>query len=284
MGTWGPGLYANDLARDLKSTIASVIRLPLEHSELVSLLKDSFPGQSSQEDDEEYTSFWLVVADQFHKLGVSDPDVFERAIGIVDSGMDLNCPERKELSALDRRKREKVLAELRERLTKPPPNKARKTLRKPQPLLMNAGDLVIFPVFAHNNCVNPYSSRWTQQQECWGAACIVRSGHVFQYLAYYYPVVLASRFDLSQKPSPAELLASGKWELRRPGTCSKVHFGRMQLEIIDHLTLDQKQLVSHFPEMRDGRYQVINDISISNSFSGSMGVDATLDRLEDIVE
>ncbi len=30
MGTWGPGLYSNDIAKDLKSTIAAVARLPLD--------------------------------------------------------------------------------------------------------------------------------------------------------------------------------------------------------------------------------------------------------------
>jgi len=119
MGTWGPGLYANDLAKDLKATIASVVKLPMDATRLVSLLEDSFPGQSSQKGDDEYTTFWLVVADQFHKLGVSDRDVFERAIDIVDTGMDLACLERREMSASDRRKREKALAELRDRLMTP---------------------------------------------------------------------------------------------------------------------------------------------------------------------
>lgn len=284
MGTWGPGLYANDLAKDLKSTIASVMKLPLEPRDLVSVLKESFPAQSHRAGDEEYTSFWLVVADQFHKHGVSDPDLFERAIGIVDSGMDLECPERQEMSASDRRKREIVLAELRERLTNPPPHKTRKTLSKPQPLLMNTGDLVVFPRFIHGSCVNPYSARWSHQQEAWGAACIVRCGHVFQYLAFYYPVVLTSRFDLSHKPSTSDLLTSGKWELRRPGTCSKLHFGRLQLEIIDRLTLDQKRVAAHFPQMRDGRYQAVNDISISNSLGAASGIDPTILCLKDIVE
>lgn len=106
MGTWGPGLYANDLAKDLKSTIASVMRLPHEPADLVRLLEESFPVQSSQRSDEDYTSFWLVVADDFHKRGVNEPSLFQRAIEIVDSGMDLNCPERQEMSASDQRIRQ----------------------------------------------------------------------------------------------------------------------------------------------------------------------------------
>ena len=304
MGTWGPGLYANDLAKDLKSTIASVMKLPLEPTDLVSLLEESFPDESSQDGDEDYTSFWLVVADHFHKCGVNEPSLFERAKNIVDSGMDLEYPERREMSESDRRKREKVLAELRERLTKPPPNKKRKTLSKPQPLVLSAGDLVIYPVFDYGQCVNPYSSRWNREQKAWGAAYIVRSGHVFQYLAYYYPLVLASRFELAHKPSTTDLLSIGKreserpplltrrlepellstvkWELKRPGTCSKLHFRRMQLDILDHLPVDEKTLVGNFPRMRDGRYQEVNDISISNSLGAYPEADGRLDCLENI--
>lgn len=120
MGTWGPGLYANDLAKDLKSTITSVLRLPLEPDELITLLQESYPEASSQENDEEYTSFWLVLADQFHKKGVHHSDLFARAIGIIDSGMDLERPERQEMSPADRKKREKAMQKLREQLLSPP--------------------------------------------------------------------------------------------------------------------------------------------------------------------
>lgn len=306
MGTWGPGLYANDLAKDLKSTIASVMRLPHEPADLVRLLQDSFPEQSSREDDEEYTSFWLVVADSFYSYGVYEPSLFQRAIDIVDSGLDLQCPERQAMSASERRKREALLADLRERLMKPPPKQERKTLSKPQPLVLNAGDLLVYPVFDHGQCINPYSSRWNHDQRAWGVAYIVKSGHVFQYLACYHPLVLSVRFDLACKPNTTDLLSIGKqelkrtrllsrqlepqvspeinWELKRPGTLSKTHCQKMQLEIIDRLPVDPNALASNFPEMRDGRYQSVNEISISNSLGASPEFDGTLNCLEDIVK
>ena len=43
MGAWGPGLYANDLAKDLKSTIGSVLKLPVQPTDLIHLLQD-FPA------------------------------------------------------------------------------------------------------------------------------------------------------------------------------------------------------------------------------------------------
>ena len=283
MGTWGPGLYANDLAKDLKSTITSVLRLPLEPDELVTLLQDSYQEASSQEDDEEYTSFWLALADQFHKKGVHHSDLFARAIDMIDSGSDLERPERLEMSPTDRKKREKTLQELRAQLVTPPPEKPRKTLSKPQPLIMNPGDLLLFPTFAHNNCINPYSKKWSHPQESWRAVYIVRATHVFGYLACYMPVVLSPPLDMEPKPDSSALLAASDWKLRRPGTCSKPHFTRMQLELVEQLPVDEQQLASHFPTMRDGRYQAVNDISISNSLTGAMGNDGTIERLGEIV-
>lgn len=306
MGTWGPGLYANDLAKDLKSTVASVLRLPHEPADLVRLLEESFPVQSSQIADEDYTSFWLVVAHDFHKRGVNEPSLFQRAIEIVDSGMDLNCPERQEMSASDQLKRKEILAELRDRLTKPPQIKKRKTLSKPEPLVLNAGDLFVYPVFEYGQCVNPYSSRWNRDQEAWGVACILRSGHVFEYLACYWPLVLSACFELACKPTTADLLSIGKqalecvprlsrqlkpelepnakWELKRPGTCSKLHFQRLQIEILNRLPIDENALARNFPGMRDGKYQTVNDISISNSLGACPETDGTLDCIADIIE
>ena len=305
MGMWGPGLYANDFAKDLKATIGAVLTLPLEPTDLVSLIEELYPDQSRLEGEEDYTSFWLVIADNFHQSGINEPNLFKRATNIVDSGMDLRCPERQEMSESDRQKRGKLLAELRDRITKPPPKTKRKTLSQPQPLVLTAGDLFVYPVFEYGQCINPYSSRWNRDQKAWGAAYIVRSGHVFQYLAYYYPLVLASRFELSNKPSVEDLLSIGNreqdrarllnrqladepasninWELKRPGTCSQLHFRRLQIDILDHIAVDENKLVSNFPRMRDGRYQTVNNISISNSLGASPESDGTLDRLDDIV-
>ena len=146
MGTWGPGLYSNDIAKDLKSTITAVARLPFNTDELVDIIASSFPEAANDSDDDDYTTFWLVLADQFHRKGISHPDLFHRAMDIVDSGKDLNAPSITEMGAADQRKREKALNKLRNQLTQPAPPKTRKTLSKPQPLILKIGDVVTFPI------------------------------------------------------------------------------------------------------------------------------------------
>lgn len=286
MGTWGPGLYANDLARDLKPTVSTVTKLPLDPAELITLLKETFPQASNDKDDEDHSSFWLVLADQFHKQAIDAPEVFERAREIIESGSDLNQPGVLEMSPADQKKRAKALQVLGARIANPPAKKARKTLKKPQPLLMQAGDLFVFPLFAHGNCINPYFAKWTHQQEAWGAVCIVRSHHVFDYLAVYHPLVIATPFELAHKPMKDSLLKPSPWNLRRPGTCSKLHLSRMQLDLVGNIPIDESLVAKHFPQIRDGRYQAVNDISIADSLTGVTGVmgnDGQIEGLRKII-
>ena len=53
MGTWGPGLYSNDIAKDLKSTIAAVVRLPFDAADLAKIISDSFPIAANEPSDED---------------------------------------------------------------------------------------------------------------------------------------------------------------------------------------------------------------------------------------
>jgi hypothetical protein len=67
MGIFGPGLYSGDFAMDLRTNISAVVRLPFEPEEWVQILSRSNPSASDDQTNEEHTTFWLVVADQFAK-------------------------------------------------------------------------------------------------------------------------------------------------------------------------------------------------------------------------
>ena len=216
MGTWGPGLYSNDIAKDLKSTITAVARLPFNTDDLVDIVASSFPEAANDSDDDDYTTFWLVLADQFHRKGIAHPDLFNRAMDIVDSGKDLNAPSVTEMGAADQRKREKALNKLRNQLTQPAPPKTRKTLSKPQPLILKIGDVVTFPIVDTGGCFNPYFTKTSWTRADWGAAAIIGNGLAFGYLAHYTPVVINRRLDVSAQPTLQSLTAheGGDWRVR----------------------------------------------------------------------
>lgn len=94
---------------------------------------------------------------------------------------------------------------------------------------------------------------------------IVDAGRAFDFLAWYRPVTLFAA--LTSKPDLSELRLLVPWVLKRPGTCSTVHYKRMELEKVGRLPVNGAKLRELFPEMKPGNYQAINDISIVNELS-----------------
>lgn len=271
MGAWGSGLYACDIAKDLKSTVSAVLKLPFPEERLVEILEETFPEASQQTDHEEHTIFWLVLADQFHKRNVAADSVFQKATEIIESGADAQLPQHLEFSEAEQKKRAKALNKLRDKLSEPVANKPRKTINKPQPLLMNLGDVFVYPIVETGGCFNPYFAKAKWDRAAWSAATIITCGHVFEYLAYYCPIVITSRLNGDDPPNAADIHNVPGWRLGRPGTCSSSHFKRMQLQIIDRVQIDPAKLAKCFPDIRHGSYAAINDISISNWLNvGSM--------------
>ena len=274
MGTWDVGLYANDMALDLKAAVGAVIQVPVDGPQLVKLLADAYPQASGDEADEDYTIFWLALADQFHRRGIACGEVVEKAIALIDSGRDLEMQAALGMTPADLRKREKVLRALREHLLQPVPQKPRKTLKKPQPLLLQTGDVIVFPIDDGGHTFNPYYSEMIWKKHFpgpwepvdWGAAVIINCGHAFGYLAYYTPLVILDRLNVTEKPT-LDSLRSQTWFLKESGTCSKTHFQRMRLEAIGRISIDPQRLRARFPEMDDGIKAAASDISISNDLT-----------------
>ena len=71
MGAWGTGLYSSDMAADMRATVKSVLRLPLDEDRIVDILRDSETQAANDVDNEDHTTFWLVLADQFEKRGIA---------------------------------------------------------------------------------------------------------------------------------------------------------------------------------------------------------------------
>ena len=71
MGVWGSGLYSGDFALDLRSTIGAVCRLPFDSDRLLEVLCESEPDAAFDGNNEDHTTFWLLVADQFARRGIA---------------------------------------------------------------------------------------------------------------------------------------------------------------------------------------------------------------------
>jgi hypothetical protein len=142
MDVWGAGLYSGDFAADLRAAIRAVARLPFDADKLVDILSGIEPAAANNSADEDHTTFWLVVADQFTKRGIASEKVLNKALGIIDQGAGMNVLAQLGMEPALLRKRQQILTELRAQLESAPRvSKLRAVLKKPQPFLMESGDV-----------------------------------------------------------------------------------------------------------------------------------------------
>jgi hypothetical protein len=113
MGIWGPALYSDDTARDLREEYRMLIGDGVDGVEATDrLLRDE--ASTGVEID---SVFWLVLADTQWQLGRLEPRVKDAALRVIADGSDLRRWE--ESPDLPRRKA--VLDKLRGKLDTPPP-------------------------------------------------------------------------------------------------------------------------------------------------------------------
>lgn len=271
MGSWGSGLYSDDFALDLRATIAAIAKLPLTAEHIVEILCEQDPVQSSDENDEDHATFWLVVADQLARRGIDSERARTMAIDIIDRGLATAMFEQLGASAADVRKRGAALAELRAKLTVPVPSGVvRKVLRKPQPLLLQTGDLVVFPT-SRAHPANPYcrdrrsfdTTPWVQ--DGWGAALVIDCGHAFDFLAWYRPITLIGVRE--QKPDRESLHADHEWTIKNPGTLTLPHMKKMALEKVGEVAIDRARLAGAFPGtwLSPGIRAAVRNVSLANA-------------------
>ena len=276
MGAWGVGLYSSDMAADMRATIKSVLRLPLEEDRIVDILRDGERGAADDPNDEDHTTFWLVLADQFEKRGVAHAPTREKAIGLIDRGDDLMMMEKRGMKPADLRKRGGKLAELRARLAGAPRvSKHRATIKAPEPYVLEIGVLYACPVKG-SNAINTYRGRtnfdgspWIP--DGWRQFVVLDRGRAFDYLAWYHPLVCKK--PVQQKPRVSEARGDLWWELDTPKTCPPRDFDRMEIEEIGGLPIDMERARVRFAKTRPGvvflgwggRGAAINDVSISDS-------------------
>ena len=243
--------------------------MPEDGERLLDILCGTEPAAANNPQDEDHTTFWLVAADQFARRGIVSDRARSTALTIIDDQIDLAMHARLGMDPPGLRKRRKALEELRERITAPPTVRPGPVLKRPQPYVMDTGDVLIYPTCG-GKCINPYfaskaKDRAWKGQDGWSAAVIVDAGRAFDFLAWYRPLTLVT--ELREKPALQALRDDLPWKCEAPGTCSPIHFKKMELETIGRVRIDRDKLTSRFGPLRPGTSAAINDISIANELS-----------------
>lgn len=277
MGVWGAGLYSGDFAMDLRSAFKAVIRLPFDGEKLLELLCDLQPGAANNTAGEDHTTFWLVAADQFAKHGIACERARHKAIQIIDEGTDTAMLARLGMDPAGLRKRQKMLAGLRESLTGPPqPARPRSIIKSPQELVMDVGDVFVFPTSrgrAKQYCPASILMIPPWEQDGWNAAVIVSAERAFGFLAWYRPLTLASA--LPGEPDFTRVRSAAPWILKGAGTCKPADLDRLGMTKIGTVPIDREKLKRVFPSMRPGTGAAIGGRSIEAELGIGTGIGQT---------
>ena len=265
MGTWGTTLYGNDASADVRDAVRELVRLPGEADEIVSAVLDLFPC-ANDEDDEDHADVWLALADQLYGYGFDHRPTFERARRIVATGLDLRSKLDCGLSAKDADRRQRVLSDLLNKLSKPNPKPSRrKILKEPEPHPFPFGTIFCYPA-DHGQPINPYFPTRMIASEVnpdgWGSAVVLAQGHYRGYFAWQLCARLGVHGNL--KPSLAACLASGvenqpDWlnptgkgsAAAMIGALPVAHVKKMRIEPLGIAPLDAENVAAAFPSFVD---------------------------------
>ena len=199
MGVWSTGLYAGDFALDLRSTIQGSRPLAVRRGQTrrTSWVRRNQRAAGNPE-DEDHTTFWLVVADQFAKRGIVSDRARETALTdyrraaadmamLEKLGMDPASPEKTSRRSLKSCARGS------------PRRPAAKTTSRSQEtagVCDGCGRCFASDPTCEGNAVSirisprrSETSAW-KGQDGWSAAVIVDRGRAFEFLTWYRPVTL----------------------------------------------------------------------------------------------
>ena len=118
MGTWGTGIYSNDVSEEVRDTYKNLLKDGKTNEE--ALLKTIEEGKDDIRDADTSFDFWFALADTQSSLGRLHPEVKAKALELIENGGDverwLQVGDQK-----NARKRQEVLEKLKDKLNGPQP-------------------------------------------------------------------------------------------------------------------------------------------------------------------
>jgi len=270
MGAWGTGLYSSDTALDVRGSFREIKRLPVGPEKLIDNLLEGFPG-GTDEDDEDYCTFWMVLADQFHAHAIDHEDTFARARSIIEGGQDLALNRDLGMEEADLKKREKALETLLAKWATPHPKpKKRNLLKVKEPFVMEPGQCIAYRTMEGNGPNLHLSQKQLGEifhPDGWGAFVVIDRGRKWDYLARY--IVAGLNLNMKTRPGKKDCLAAPIRAIRvspfsgvklgipdtplvRAVECPAVRFKKLDRRIVATFEWDLKKWQKRFPKAFEG--------------------------------
>ena len=154
MGAWGPGLYQDDIALDVKDEYIKLLKLGKSNEEAYNeMLKNN--AWIADIEEEETPMFWFALADTQWRLGRLKEEVKDIALSFIEEGRDL---ERWQEDKKQYEKRKKILSSLKEKLNSPQPKEKR--IPKPFKCPWNLYDVYAYKIESEEAKKEGYYGRY----------------------------------------------------------------------------------------------------------------------------
>lgn len=156
MGAWGTGIYANDIAEDVKSLCSEIFPFVTVDEGNNIIFREFNDLITLPIPDGECASFWFALSDWQWKHGILSETIRSQAMTLLEQGTGLIDWQEVENAASVRR-RKSVLEQLKLQLESPMPERKipKGKLAKPE---HKAGDLFIFRTYSPPN--DPTNFYW----------------------------------------------------------------------------------------------------------------------------
>ena len=155
MGAWGPGLFQNDVADDVKTDYKD--KLKLGKSDELALREIIEENSELLNDDDDKFDFWFGLASILFDLGRLTDEVKNTALSLLDSGEDL---PRWEEDKSELKKRRKVLDALREKLLSEQPARKKVPIAKRFVCPWKRNDVFVYTLDSECYKNKPYCGKY----------------------------------------------------------------------------------------------------------------------------
>lgn len=197
MGTWGTGIFSNDIACDVRDMYRDYLACGYEDDVAEEKVMEYWLPQLINPDEDEEGVFWLALAATEHKYGRMSERVKEKAFYFIrnDSLREWNEKQVKE--------RKKALEKLAQTLSTPSDRKKIPSIH-PQTIEWKAGDIILVKLDMHENDDQKYFA-----MQVFTVCHIPYSQFIPDGPQEQIPVVGIYRWMGSHIPSTDELLRCG---------------------------------------------------------------------------
>ncbi|WP_298291320.1 hypothetical protein [uncultured Litoreibacter sp.] len=146
---WGNGLYQNRYAATLKEDFGDWMAVSSSLDKTIKRLAERYDVETRPK-SAEASAFWLAMADLLHQYGLEHEPTFKRANALIDKGTDLKLRRAMTPGEADLKDRARVLKRLQTKWAEPAKRVRRVPKLRPEPYLMQAGDVFSYDTMAGN--------------------------------------------------------------------------------------------------------------------------------------